>query len=176
MTHVTGNELAAYFAEYRAEIYRFLMRVVECEHTAQDLTQDTYLRLIDHRQEHVIENPRAYIYRIANNLALDYLRAQKRRGPVLDHTELPEIIDEHESRTANPQNILLDQQQLALLDTVIQALPKTTQDVFIRSRFLGQTHEQIAKELGISKSWVEKKIIEALSQCRQALDRPVPKK
>lgn len=175
MTHVTGNELAAYFAEYRAEIYRFLMRVVECEHTAQDLTQDTYLRLIDHRQEQPIENPRAYMYRIANNLALDYLRAQKRRGPVVDHSELPEKFGD-DSGTVNPQNILLDQQQLALLNKVIQALPGTTQDVFIRSRFLGQTHEQIAKELGISKSWVEKNIIEALTHCRKALDRPVPKK
>lgn len=175
MTLVTGNELAACFAEYRAEIFRFLLRVVECEHTAQDLTQDTYLRLIDHRQEQEIANPRAYIYRIANNLALDHLRAQKRRGPILDHAELPENFGD-ENSTANPQTILLNQQQLALLNKAIQVLPGTTQDVFIRSRFLGQTHEQIAKELGISKSWVEKNIIEALTHCRKALDRPVPKK
>ena len=176
MAHLTGSDLTAFFAEYRAEIFRFLIRVVECEHTAQDLTQDTYLRLIDRGQEQVIDNPRAYIYRIANNLALDYLRAQKHRGPVLDHTESNENLVSDECGTVNPQNILLDQQQLALLNKAIQALPDTTQDIFIRSRFMGQTHEQIAKELGISKSWVEKNIIQALNHCRCALDRPMPKK
>ena len=105
MTHLTGEDMAGYFVEYRAEIHRFLSRMVGCEHTAHDLTQDTYLRLIDCRHDQVIENPRAFVYRIANNLALDYLRSQKRREQLLRSRETTIVDGDETFDSANPQAI-----------------------------------------------------------------------
>ena len=69
--------------------------------------------------------------------------------------------------------IALIRKQLQRLHEAIQVLPELCREIFIRSRFLGQTHDQIAYELGISKSWVEKNIIDALKRCKLALDEPV---
>ena len=172
MTHCTGEDMVGYFARYRAEIHRFLRRMVGCEHTAHDLTQDIYLRLIDCRQDQIIENPRAFMYRIANNLALDYLRTQTRRerlweGHEAENSSWPQALE-----ALNPQNIVQQQQQLLLLQAAIQDLPELCREIFIRSRFLGQTHDQIARELAISKSWVEKNIVDALKRCKSALAEP----
>lgn len=176
MGQLAGNDLVGCFAEYRTEIYRFVFRIVGCEDTAHDLVQDTYLRLFDYVSEQEIQNPRAFIYKIANNLALDYLRSQKRRTAMIDSSEMSENPLNEQALAEDPQTIVLQQQQLDLLSNAIQKLPAITQDVFVRSRFLGQTHEQISRELGISKSWVEKNIMQALSECRRVLDRPEIKK
>ena len=173
MTHPTVDDIALYFSKYRAEIYRFLFGIVQCEHIAHDLTQDTYLRLADYQGGREIENPRAFLYRIANNLAIDYLRAQSRQTQLFVETAADDVamapVDNN-----TPPDIIQNRQQLEILHQVINTLPDNCRDIIIRSRFMGQTHEQIASELGISKSWVEKNIIQALRLCKQALDNQKP--
>ena len=167
----SAEELMACFEEYRTEIYRFLCRRLGCEDTAEDLVQDTYLRLVDYREGQHISNPRAFIYKIANNLALDHLRAQKRRDFIVEIEALSESVPLTVEDHVDPQSVVMNQQQLEILNKLIQGFPPVMQDVFIRSRFYGQTHEQIADALGISKSWVEKNIMQALAECRIALSR-----
>jgi RNA polymerase sigma-70 factor (ECF subfamily) len=70
----------------------------------------------------------------------------------------------------NPEHIIDQQQQLQRLQLAINQLDPVCRDVFIRSRFQGQTHQQIANDLGKSKSWVEKQIVQALRHCQQALE------
>lgn len=80
---------SALFLLYQKDLMRFLTYKVRCVETAADLTQETYLRIAHHPDAGNIENMRAYLFRIANNLALDYLRSQTRQnkrdaGPVTE--------------------------------------------------------------------------------------------
>jgi RNA polymerase sigma-70 factor (ECF subfamily) len=67
------------FEQYHQPIFAYLYRLVNNPETASDLTQETFLQILRQRQKlAAIENPRAWIYRIATNLAYSYLRRQRR--------------------------------------------------------------------------------------------------
>jgi RNA polymerase sigma factor (sigma-70 family) len=166
MPDIHLEQLANYFSLYRAELHRFLLRRVDCEQIANDLLQDTYLRFVDYNDQQAIENPRAFLYRVAGNLAIDHLRTHQRQKSLIanfDHQPDQDLLN-------NPEHIIDQQQQLQRLQLAINQLAPVCRDVFIRSRFQGQTHQQIANDLGKSKSWVEKQIVQALRHCQQALE------
>ena len=62
--------------QHRKELASFLFSRVSCQEAANDLLQDMFLRLLNVKSTEPIQNPRAFLYRIAANLATDYLRRQ----------------------------------------------------------------------------------------------------
>jgi RNA polymerase sigma factor (sigma-70 family) len=166
MTHSTADSLADCFLSYRNELFRFIFRQVGCSDTADDILQDTYLRFSGYAGEQAIKNPRAFLYRIAANLATDHARANRRRSlEPLDAHEI-ELPDEKQHI---PETLVEQQQHLESLYKALTELPPLCREVFILSRFEGQTHEQIAARLCISTSWVEKNIVQALKHCKRQL-------
>jgi len=153
--------------QHRKELASFLFSRVSCQETANDLLQDMFLRLLNVKSTEPIQNPRAFLYRIAANLATDYLRRQQN-----DRFEW----SEHETLavaaiSSSPEQHLLSMQELDLCEKTLLQLSPLCLKIFVMSRFDGLTHQQIADELGISVSWVEKNIIRALKQCKHALNR-----
>jgi RNA polymerase sigma factor (sigma-70 family) len=166
MTHSNADSLADCFLNYRNELFRFIFRQVGCSDTADDILQDTYLRFSGYAGEQAITNPRAFLYRIAANLTTDHARANRRRPlEPLDAHEI-ELPDE---KQPIPEILVEQQQQLESLYIALTELPPLCREVFILSRFEGQTHEQIARRLGMSTSWVEKNIVQALKHCKRQL-------
>ncbi len=72
-------QLAALFDRYHREIYGYLAKMLRDRQLAEDLLQETFLRAFRaRRQLSQIENPRAWLYRIATNLALDACKRRRR--------------------------------------------------------------------------------------------------
>ena len=71
---LTYTQIASLFHQYREELTRRLIGMVKSRETAADLVQDTYLRLLRLGNQHVVEQPRALLHKIATNLAIDHLR------------------------------------------------------------------------------------------------------
>ncbi len=145
---------------------QFLTYKVRCAETAADLTQETYLRIAHHPDAGNIENMRAYLFRIANNLALDYLRSRTRHcqhdaGPVTE-----DII----CRQPEPDTALSERQQLEFLEQIIYELPPKCRAVFLMSRVEGKSYTEISNELGISPRTVESHMRKALDQIRKQFD------
>lgn len=71
---------------------------------------------------------------------------------------------------ADPEQVMMARQDLdAVLDT-LETLPQKCRQVFIMHRLHGKPHTQIAAELGITRSMVEKHIMEATARLMKALD------
>ncbi len=153
--------------QHRQELTCFLFRRVSCQETANDLLQDLFLRLVSVKSTEPIQNPRAFLYRIAANLATDYLRRQQ--SEPLDWVDHETLVTTAVS--VSPEQHLLNRQELDLCEQTLRQLSPLCLKIFMMSRFDGLTHQQIADELGISTSWVEKNIIKALKQCKQAINR-----
>jgi RNA polymerase sigma-70 factor (ECF subfamily) len=158
--------LSALFLLHQKDLMQFLTYKVRCAETAADLTQETYLRIAHHPDTDNIENMRAYLFRIANNLALDYLRSQTRQcqrdaGPVTEN-----II----CRQPEPDAVLSDRQQLEFLEQIIYDLPPKCRAVFLMSRVEGKSYTEISNELAISPRTVESHIRKALEQIRKQFD------
>src|SRR2546426_7293182 len=75
------QKIADVFELLRDPVYRYLIRVTGSREEAEDLTQETFLRLQSCLQKgQAVGNVRAWIFRVAHNLAID----QQRKGDVLD--------------------------------------------------------------------------------------------
>ncbi len=166
MNLLPEHGLSALFLLHQKDLMQFLTYKVRCAEAAADLTQETYLRIVHHPDVGNIDNMRAYLFRIANNLALDYLRSQTR------HTQRDAgpVTDDMLCQKPEPDALLSDHQQLAFLEQIIYGLPPKCRAVFLMSRVEGKSYTEISNELGISPRTVESHMRKALDQIRKQFE------
>jgi len=118
---------------------------------AEDLIQETYLRMLQHPDPEAIENPRAFLYQIAANLSID----QHRRQIVRDRIHCQDKEIETELAWAvypghSPEDHLALYQDLDRLNAILLELPEITRYAFVLHRLEGMSHNEVAHRLGIS--------------------------
>lgn len=147
---------------YYRELVSFLSARLGNRQAAEDIAHDAYLRVLERTDTQPIEHPRAFLYRTALNLVID-----RHRRHLLRQSEPLEVLDQDERwHTAAPTlNLQLDQ-RLALMRKALDELSKPCRDSFLLRKLEGLSHQQIAERLGISRSLVEKHIVNAMKHCR----------
>jgi RNA polymerase sigma factor (sigma-70 family) len=117
------------------------------------------LRLVRRTDLERIDNPEAFLFRIAVNL----LRDRSRRGKTREarFADVTEPVDGVED--LSPERVFDARQHLELVLEVLAQLDERTRDAFILHRLEGMKHAQIAELYGVSVSSVEKYIIKALA-------------
>ncbi|MBD9417364.1 sigma-70 family RNA polymerase sigma factor [Pseudomonas sp. PDM16] len=149
--------LSLYLRE-QSRLLQLIRRIVGDRGTAEDLAQDTFLRLWDRQLN---EGDRSLLFRTAQNLALDHLRARQVRNRYAQQQ-----VDE-ESSGAELEVQVSASQELDDLLLRLRKLPRRTQQVFLLSRVDGLPYATIANQLGVSVSTVEKDMIRALQHCQR---------
>lgn len=152
--------------QHREELFGFLISRVSCPEAAADILQDAFIRLAQYQTTNKINNPRAFLYKVVGNLAIDHLRkTQREQAYYTDSEELLEQID----TTCCPERQLYSQQQLIHLQRAIAELPPRCQEIFILHKFKNYPYSQIMQELNIAEGTVLKHIIKAMTYCRQRM-------
>lgn len=164
---VRQTALLAAYERHRNELLRFLTRRLRCRFTAADLLQDLYLRLRQADTPSTLINGRAYLYRMAANLATDHLKVESRRRELLQEHHAGE--EEADIRT--PEGDCLAHEQLQRLDRALQSLPARSRRIFYANRFEGKTQKQVATELGVSTTTVENHIRRVFEHLARARDQ-----
>ena len=154
--------LVAHYDELRGS----LMRRFGSAGAASDTLHDTYVRLQRLQTVPDLDNPRAYLFRVANNIALDRLRTARREER---HLVADELAQEEASTEPSAEVVLEQKERLRLLAVAIEELPPRCREVFLLHKIDGLSHGQIAERLGISRSMVEKHVMKALAHCRDRL-------
>ena len=167
MMECTADTIAYLMQQHRGELLRFLTRKVTCQETAQDIFQETFIRFACYREKNTVENPRAFIFRIAANLAADYLRSLARQTSEPEHENL---IADLESPAASVEASVISQQEFELLMVALMELPPKCREVFILLRLKNYSYAQVEQELGISSTMILKYLNRALSHCRERLE------
>lgn len=169
-TKMTTSGLEAVLMENRAALLRFL-RARGAGEAAEDLLQEMWIKA-SAGASGPIADPLAYLYRAANNLLLDRRRAEMRaQRRDQDWHELGEELGV--SDAPGGERVLIAREQLAEAEAALQALGERTDHVFRRFRVEGVSQRDIADELGISLSAVEKhlqKAYRALIELRRRFD------
>lgn len=163
MAESDRSSLLSLLLHHYGEITDYLTRRLGSVSAAQDVAQDAYVRLRDAATVPEVLNARSYLYRLADNLALDHLRATSRR----DRREVR--VDAAIDRAAeqpDAESALEYKQRLALLARAVDDLPPRCREVFLLHKVEGLSHGEIARRLGISRSMVEKHVMKALAHCR----------
>lgn len=164
--------LVALFEQHRGELARFLAARCGDAHQAEDLIQELWIKLAA-ATPGPVANGRAYLFRIANNLVLDTLRA-RRRAMARDHRWLRDDAggDTSEERP-DPAPSAIDSivagQERAILHRAIANLPPGAARALRLHRFDGLGQAEVARAMGISRSGVEKHLATAMRHLRGAL-------
>lgn len=150
---------------YYQELVLYLSRTLGDRQAAADVTQETFLRLLDRKTGERIEQPRAFLYRTATNLSIDlHRRTRVRRAEELETLDREGVLDER-----CPQEEASRQQQLRLLQRALDELSEPCRQAFLLRKVEGCSHLEIAERMGISRDMVEKHIVNAMKHCRVRL-------
>ena len=159
-----GDSLAAAFMHHRLELVRFLTHRLGSLTDAEDLAQEAFLRSASAGSP--VRNPRAYLFQAAANLLRNHYRADQRRARLADYVDL--LSDHAEAR--DPERALLAREELDRVAVAIDDLPLGARRVFQLARFEGLTHREIASQLGVSTTAVEKSLRRAFTRLVAAAD------
>jgi RNA polymerase sigma-70 factor (ECF subfamily) len=163
------NFVTRLFQHQAGSLVRYLTSKVRTGSDAQDIAQETYLRLLRLNRVDLVRDPQAYLFRVAANLAREH-QIKQARSP-LDIRANPDALATSISDT---EDRIDRQRQVEELKHVLDKLDPRHRAVLLLHRRDGMTYEEIAAELGISFHTVKKYLGVALAACREAL--PVPDK
>ncbi|WP_339492331.1 RNA polymerase sigma factor [Pseudomonas rhizophila] len=153
------------FLAQRTPLLRTLQRMVNNPSTAEDLLQETYLRVTRALGERTVEHLEPFVFQTARNLALDHLRARR----IQSRTLLDDVPQEVVHNVVAPQSSAEDaahaEQMLERLNLRLQALSPRQQQIFILSRLHGHSYQDIAKRLDVSLSTVQKELKLIMAIC-----------
>ena len=153
---------------YGPALERYLTRKLDNPADAAEVAQETFIRL--YRLEHPdqLDNARAFLFQVASNLAVDQLRRRSLHFRFLK-AESVEVGEEGSRDTASPEQIVSSREKLERIYQAVDRLPEKCRQAFLLHRTSGLSYSDIALELGVSVSSVEKYILQALKECRQEL-------
>lgn len=162
----SGSKAAAdaLIREYYDEIFRYSYKQTSDKHTAMDLTQNIFISVLQSISNYDGKQAsfRTWLYRIATNKAIDYLRKNtKARKLVLDIDDI-DIPDETEFTRQIDNKALLSQ-----LQDYVNSLDMDLQQIF-RLKFFGDhTFTQIAALLSLPESTVKSKYYRLMKMVRK---------
>ena len=154
------------FKSYHDELFNFLVYKVGDSQTAEDVLQDVFIKLWENRHQLKTNlSIKAYLYTIAKNLALNYIRHNKVVRKFQQELEMS--ISQDQSPTS--QSALEFEEFSKNLFEVLEKLPEQQRLIFMMSRQSNLSHKDISERLNISIKTVETHIGRALKTLAKSL-------
>jgi RNA polymerase sigma-70 factor (ECF subfamily) len=143
------DEVARLYEESRDDVYRYLLTLGLHPPRAQEAAQEVFLRLYATlRKGEKIENPRAWVFRVAHNLGLK-IRARQNSETPFD----AELGVRFAARTPSPESELLERERMTRFHTAVEGLSEQQRRCLLL-RLEGLRYPEIGSALGISASAV----------------------
>lgn len=162
----SSGSLRALFLERYNDFRSQLKRRLGSEDLAHDAMQEAFLKVNDMPPGGSIQQPAAYLFRVALNIAEDQRRRDSR---LLTGVEIAELIggtDEAE----DPARIAQGRSQIDAFRRALRQLPERTQQMLMAARVHELPHAEIAKRYGVSERIVSKELKRALEHCGKVLE------
>jgi RNA polymerase sigma-70 factor (ECF subfamily) len=157
----TNADAEALFAAHQPGLLRYLRRAVGHAETARDLTQDVFVRVAGAGAVPVREDERrAWIFRIARNLAIDH----GRRHEVRRTANTPAPVE-----TAGPAG----QDTALIVNEALAALDPLDRDVFLLREVVGLSYAEVAAACDLTVNAVRSRIHRARLELRERLRAPI---
>lgn len=165
MVPAHAAQIATLFREHNRALVAFLQCRLNSLSDAQEVAQEAYIRMFTLEHPEQVESLRAYLFRIASNLAVDRLRMRKVRNdhplePPSEDVHLAPIPERHASAT----------EQLHGLHKALRELPAKTSRAFVMHVIDGADIGVIARTMKVSERMVRYHVANALAHCRARAD------
>ena len=156
--------VGALYRDHRGWLLAWLRRNVACPQRAEDLSQDTFVRLLGRAELQAPREPRAFLAAIAKGLLFDYFRRA-----ALEQAYLSELMQLPAAEHPSPEEQHLILEDLRAIDRLLGKLSSKARAAFLYSRLDGLTHADIAERLGVSVPRVRQYLAQGIRQCYIAL-------
>ncbi len=151
---------------HREELRAFVRRRIGVSEDIEDVVQETFLRAQRAGRFNSVDNPRAYLVRIADNLIRDRHRRERHH---LFEPNLEEQPQDPEDPAPSPERVARARQELHKLALAVATLPPKPREALILHKFHHLSYNEIARVMGISPRTVEKHLAKAVAHCRRAV-------
>lgn len=156
------------YRQYRDHVRRYVQqRFGAGPPDPEDVTQAVFARFAQLEQPQRIDNPAAFLCRMAHNIVIDDRRRLGRTAAMTDNLALAEE-DRHDP---SAEEVLSARQELERLNQVLAGLKPQQRVAFLMHRVDGLSYADIARDLGISESGARKLVARAMNECMRALRR-----
>lgn len=156
------------YEAYRSKVFSFLVRLTRLRSLAEDLTQETFLRLARTAPRlNESSNLRAWLFRVARNLAIDH-----QRWALLDFDSLFELslIPRAQTAAHDPLDMTLASEMQARVESALASLSVEHREVLLLVSLEGLTPSEAAVVLDVSDVALRKRLSRARSQLASRLE------
>ena len=148
----------------RNGISKVISRMVP-PHEIEDIVQETYVRICQVENKECIESPKSFMYKTARNLALDYLKqANVRLVDKIDDLPSLEFLKDDQNKDEMYEAAIIDAEFSHFCNAVRQ-LPVQCRKVFVLKKVYGCSQREIAENLKLSESTIEKHVANGMKRC-----------
>lgn len=155
-------------------VYNLALSIVKKKEDAEDVTQETYLRLWRAANEIKLEGSlKLYILRTARNLALDLIRKNSKRQEtdtiILDAEGEFEIEIADDSSDSRPDESYLRKVEKEVVRQSIEELPSAAREMIVLRDIEGLSYSEIAEMLGLAEGTLKSKLFRARERLRKII-------
>jgi RNA polymerase sigma factor (sigma-70 family) len=160
----SDEEITSSFVKLRGHLARAVLSIVPPKEI-EDIVQETYVRACQMRNKAQIREPGSYLFRIARNLALDYVKkADVRLTVTVD--DLTSLIDERAEYSIDQTlDTVATREEFSLFCEAVRALPVQRRRAVVLKRVYGYSRQEVAEEMNISKKTVDRHIALGMADC-----------
>ena len=145
-------------------LYRLALRITMNKAEAEDVVQDTLLRVWEQRSQwEQINSLEAFAIAICRNRALDVLKRAGRNTKSLDE------VDDVHSAMPNVQSSMEAREQLSLVRRLMDSLPELQRTIMLLRDIEGKTYQEIAQALDISETQVKVYLHRARTKIKEGM-------
>ncbi len=159
------------FKQNGRPLVRFLSAKLRDPQQADEIAQEAYLRMQNLHEPERLDNARAFLFQVAANMATDQLRRQQLHQKYIQ-SQLEKSVADSDLRPDlehGPDEQLIAQQKVAQINAALNSMKAKPKQAFLLHRRTGLSYSEIADEMGVSVSSVEKYILTALKHFREHL-------
>jgi RNA polymerase sigma factor (sigma-70 family) len=151
---------------HRAELHQYLRKFTSGAEDVEDLVQETYVRMYALEDYRDVDSPRALLFRIAHNLAVE--RARRHTTQATDSVGDLEELNVYSNESPADEQIDA-RRRFESFCAAVDLLPPLCRRVFVLRKVYRLSHDEIAEVLGVSHSTIEKHVAKGLLRCRDYL-------
>jgi RNA polymerase sigma factor (sigma-70 family) len=160
----TSTAVTEAYLQHESSLRRFIWRLMRNSHDVEDVAQDTFLRAYVAEKGRPIEQPKSFLFRIARHVALTRLQRKDRR--IIDYIE---DVDHSEvvCPDGSPEEQLSAQEVLHVHCEAIMGLRPQCRRAYLLRKIHSLSHREIAEQMGLTVSTVEKHLMKAIAHCER---------
>ena len=166
LTHVGAVDFEALVHAHARFVFKVAFAVLRNAEDAEDTVQETFFRAFRSGEIGRVERIRSWLARIAWRLAVDRVRQRAGRRSERESAELLQSVP---ARGPGTEELLLQEERLALLQRLLRSLPRDLREALVLSTVEGMTSMVVAEVLGVAESSVRDRVFRARQLLKEKL-------